>query len=113
MTAVQKPTVSPASYDIEHTIHIVHRTKRKDGSLRRDRNMGLRGDWRRHSLQKSTPAHFRKKEDVEEMHGAQHKHDHAYLVADYLEHLTKISGRNPLFQGERHVAEVNEIKTDN
>lgn len=74
--------------------------------------MSLRRNWRRHSLQKRAPAHFRKHQDVEEMHGAKHEHDHADLATDRFEHFANICGSDALLQGKRDVADVDKIKTN-
>src|SRR6267142_1067165 len=106
------PVVAPANCDSAHKVRSQRRIKRIDTSLSRDADMGLRRNWRRHSLQKCAPAHFRKHQDVEEMHRAKHEHDHADLATDRFEHFANIRGSNALLQGKRYVADIDKIKAD-
>src|SRR5215468_4150667 len=106
------PVVSSANCDSAHTACTGHRTKRKDTSLSRHADMSLRRNRRRHNLQESAPAHFRKHKDVEEMHDAEHQHDHANLATDRFEHFANIFGSDALLQCQRDVADVDEIEAN-
>src|SRR5262245_42286950 len=105
------PVAGPANSGIERTVRSPHRIKRKDISLDRDGDMSLWRDWRRHTLEQCAPTHFRKHQDVKEMHGAEHEHDHADLATDRFEHLADIDGSDVLLQSKRYVADVDQVKT--
>src|SRR6266550_3848751 len=106
------PVVAPANCDTAHKVRSQRRIKRKDTSLSRDADMSLRRNWGRHSLQKCAPAHFRKHQDVEEMHGAKHEHDHTDLATDRFEYFANICGSDALLQRERYVADIDKIKAN-
>jgi hypothetical protein len=95
-----------------HTARTQHRIRSKDTSLSRHTDMGLGWNRRRHSLQERAPPHFRKHEDVEEMHRAKHQHDDSNLATDRFEHFAKICGSDALLQRQRHVADIDEIKAN-
>src|SRR4030095_69005 len=107
------PVVAPANCGSAYKVRSRHRTKRKDISLSRDADMGRRWNRRRDSLQKCAPTHFREHENVEEVHGAKHEHDHADLAADRFEHFANICGSDPLLQGKGYVTDIYKIKADN
>src|SRR5882672_8497625 len=86
------PVVAPTNCDSAHKVRSQRRIKRKDTSLSRHVDMSLGRNWRRHSLQKGAPAHFRKHQDVEEMHRAENEHDHADLATDRFEHFATSVG---------------------
>src|SRR5436190_23199153 len=90
------PVVAPANCDNADKVRSQRRIKRKDTSLSCDADLGLRWNRRRHSLQKCAPAHFRKHQDVEEMHRAENEHDHANLTTDRFEHFSNICGSDAL-----------------
>src|SRR6266550_5346036 len=106
------PVVASAKCDTAHKVRSQRRIKRKDTSLSRHVDMTLRRNWGRHSLQKCAPAHFRKHQDVKEVHGAKHEHDHADLATDRFEHFANICGSDALLQRERYVADIDKIKAD-
>src|SRR6476659_1090695 len=102
--------VASANYDSAHKVRSQHRIKRKATSLGCDADMSLWRNWRRHSLQKCAPAHFRKHQNVGEMHRTKDEHDHADLATDRFEHLANICGSDALLQRERYVADIDKIK---
>src|SRR6476660_1229881 len=104
------PAVAPTNCDSAHKVRSQRRIKRKDTSLSHHADMRLRRNWRRHSLQKCTPSHFRKHQDVEEVHDAKHKHDHANLATDRFEHFANICGSDALLQGKRYVADIDKVE---
>src|SRR5882724_255929 len=104
------PVVASANCDSAHTSRSGHRIRRKDTSLSRHADMSLRRNWGRHSQQKCAPAHFRKHQDVEEMHDAKHEHDYADLATDRFEHFANICGSDALLQRKRYVADIDKIK---
>src|SRR6266576_5001958 len=106
------PVVASAKCDTAHKVRSQRRIKRKDTSLSRHVDMTLRRNWGRHSLQKCAPAHFRKHQDVKEVHGAKHEHDHADLATDRFEHFANICGSDALLQRERYVADIDKVKAD-
>ena len=63
-------------------------------------------------MQKCAPTHFRKHQDVEEMHRAENEHDHADLTTDRFEHFSNICGSDTLLQRKRYVADIDKIKAD-
>src|SRR4029453_3215397 len=104
------PAVASATCGSAHKVHTQHRIKRKDTSSSRHADMGLRRNRRRHSLKKCATTHFREHENVEEVHGAKHEHDHADLATDRFEHFANICGSDALLQGQRDVADIDKIK---
>src|SRR6266481_4388592 len=106
------PVVAPANCDSAHKVRSQRRIKRKDTSLRRHAGMSLRRNWGRHSLQKCAPSHFREHQDVKEMHGAKHEHDHANLATDRFEHFANICGSDALLQCKRYVADIDKVEAN-
>src|SRR6476660_8965127 len=106
------PAVAPTNCDSAHKVRSQRRIKRKELSLSRDADMGLRWNWRRLSLQKCTPSHFRKHQDVEEVHDAKHEHHHADLATDRFEHFANICGSDALLQSKRYVADIDKIEAN-
>src|SRR6266576_7271095 len=106
------PVVAPATCDTAHKVRSQRRIKRKDISFGGHADMSLRRNWGRHSLQKCAPAHFRKHQDVEEMHGAKHEHDHTDLATDRFEYFSNICGSDALLQRQRYVADIDKIKAN-
>src|SRR6266481_8879232 len=106
------PVVASANCDSAHKVRSPRRIKRKDTSLSRDADMGLRRNWGRHSLQKCAPSHFRKHQNVEEVHDAKHEHDHANLATDRFEHFANICGSDALLQCQRYVADIDKVEAN-
>jgi hypothetical protein len=58
------------------------------------------------------PAHFAEDVEIEEVHPAEDEEHRADLGAEVFDHLLEACGLGAVFEGERHVADIDEIKAD-
>ena len=71
-----------------------------------------RCDRRRLFMEQSAFPHLREHCQVEKMHSTQHQQHQTDFCAEAFERLLRVGGRGAVFQRERHVADVDEIKSD-
>jgi hypothetical protein len=77
-----------------------------------DWDAGLSRDGRRGAVEEGAFAHLGEDVKVEEVHGAEDEEDGADLGAERLKQALEIRGLVAVFQGERDVADIDEVEAD-